>query len=88
MLRPCAAGPDRDAGGCPLRYEIVIDGLTLEALERATAAGLHRAAMAHQDSLSLITSGNYGGKLGPFHIRLHDVLERYAQDESPEAGGG
>ena len=27
-------------------YEIVIDGLTLEAVERATAAGLH-AAMSH-----------------------------------------
>ena len=24
-----------------------------------------------------VTAGNYGGKLGPFHIRLHDVLERY-----------
>ena len=57
-------------------YEIVIDGLTLEAVERATAAGLH-AAKLHEDSLALITSGNYGGKLGPFHIRLHDVLGRY-----------
>jgi formylmethanofuran--tetrahydromethanopterin N-formyltransferase len=57
-------------------YEIVIDGLTLEAVERATAAGLN-AAMSHQDALALVTSGNYGGKLGPFHIRLHDVLSRY-----------
>jgi formylmethanofuran--tetrahydromethanopterin N-formyltransferase len=57
-------------------YEVVIDGLTLEAVERATAAGAH-AATLHQDALSLITSGNYGGKLGPFHIRLHDVLSRY-----------
>ena len=31
-------------------YEIVIDGLTLEAVERATAAGVH-AATLHQDSL-------------------------------------
>jgi formylmethanofuran--tetrahydromethanopterin N-formyltransferase len=57
-------------------YEIVIDGLTLEAVERATAAGLHAAA-GHRESLSLVTSGNYGGKLGPFHIRLHDILARY-----------
>jgi formylmethanofuran--tetrahydromethanopterin N-formyltransferase len=54
-------------------YEIVIDGLSLEAVERATAAGL-RAAQAHAHALVLVTSGNYGGKLGPFHIRLHDVL--------------
>ena len=25
-----------------------------------------------------VTAGNYGGNLGPFHIRLHDVLDRYA----------
>jgi formylmethanofuran--tetrahydromethanopterin N-formyltransferase len=58
-------------------YEIVIDGLTLEAVERATAAGLN-AARQHANKLVAISAGNYGGKLGPFHIRLHDVLERYA----------
>ena len=52
-------------------YEVVIDGLTLSAVERATVAGV-RAACAFD--LVQITSGNYGGKLGPFHIRLHDVL--------------
>jgi formylmethanofuran--tetrahydromethanopterin N-formyltransferase len=58
-------------------YEIVIDGLSLDAVERATAAGLH-AAREHETNLVAITSGNYGGKLGPFHIRLHDVVGRYA----------
>jgi formylmethanofuran--tetrahydromethanopterin N-formyltransferase len=56
-------------------YEIVIDGLTLEAVERATAEGV-RAASRDDRGLVAITSGNYGGKLGPFHIRLHDVLSR------------
>jgi formylmethanofuran--tetrahydromethanopterin N-formyltransferase len=55
-------------------YEIVIDGLTLEAVERATAVGL-RAACSHD--LVQVSAGNYGGKLGPFHIRLTDVLSRY-----------
>ncbi len=55
-------------------YEIVIDGLTLAAVERATAVGARAAA--HQPGLVAITSGNYGGKLGPFHIKLKDVLER------------
>ena len=55
----------------------MIDGLSLEAVERATAAGLH-AARSHEADLALVTSGNYGGKLGPFHIKLHDVLSRYA----------
>jgi formylmethanofuran--tetrahydromethanopterin N-formyltransferase len=55
-------------------YEIVIDGLTLEAVERATAAGIRAVDSA---AVVAITAGNFGGKLGPFHIRLRDVLLRY-----------
>ncbi|WP_337173469.1 formylmethanofuran--tetrahydromethanopterin N-formyltransferase [Paludisphaera sp.] len=55
-------------------YEIVIDGLTLEAVERATAVGV-RAAVRGDRGLVAITSGNYGGKLGPHHIRLRDALK-------------
>jgi formylmethanofuran--tetrahydromethanopterin N-formyltransferase len=58
-------------------YEIVIDGLNLEAVERASAAGL-QAATSYGPSIT-VTAGNYGGKLGPFHIRLHDVLDRYSE---------
>lgn len=57
-------------------YEIVIDGLTLEAVERATAVGLDTLARP-ECGLIAITAGNYGGKLGPFHIRLHDVAGRW-----------
>jgi formylmethanofuran--tetrahydromethanopterin N-formyltransferase len=59
--------------GCA--YEIVIDGLTLEAVERATAQGI-RAAV--RPGVVQITAGNYGGRLGPFHIRLRDILNRYS----------
>src|SRR4051812_33700310 len=54
-------------------YEIVIDGLTLDAVERATAVGVRAGC---RPGIVAITAGNYGGKLGPFHIRLHDVLSR------------
>ena len=57
-------------------YEIVIDGLTLEAVERATVAGLHAASAF---DLVQMTAGNYGGKLGPFHIKLVEVLQRYSR---------
>jgi formylmethanofuran--tetrahydromethanopterin N-formyltransferase len=57
-------------------YEIVIDGLTLEAIERATAAGLRAGALPDK-SIVQLTAGNYGGNLGPFHIRLVDVLRRH-----------
>jgi formylmethanofuran--tetrahydromethanopterin N-formyltransferase len=56
-------------------YEIVIDGLSLEAVEWATALGA-RAALGGEGIVG-ITSGNYGGKLGPYHIRLRDVMGRY-----------
>ena len=55
-------------------YEIVIDGLTLEAVEEATAAGIRAGSLP---GVVQITSGNYGGKLGPFHIRPIDVLSRH-----------
>jgi len=61
--------------GVECGYEIVIDGLTLEAVEQATALGLRAGA---RPGILQITAGNYGGKLGPFHIRLVDVLARWA----------
>ena len=61
-------------------YEIVIDGLTLEAVERATAVGLVAAARPDRGVVA-ITAGNYGGKLGPFHIRLREVAGRTSTPE-------
>jgi len=53
-------------------YEIVIDGFTFEAIQQAMRAGLHAARQ--KPGLTLITAGNYGGKLGPHHFQLRDVL--------------
>jgi formylmethanofuran--tetrahydromethanopterin N-formyltransferase len=61
-------------------YEIVLDGLTLDAVERATALGLRAGC---RPGIVALTAGNYGGKLGPFHIRLHDVLGRYQANDRP-----
>jgi len=52
-------------------YEIVIDGLDLPAVEEATRAGIRAACLP---GVRLITAGNYGGKLGPFHLYLHKLL--------------
>lgn len=71
MLR--GLGAEALPAGVRCVYEIVIDGLTLEAVEHATLVGM-RAASAFD--LVRISAGNYGGKLGPFHVRLHDVLDR------------
>lgn len=52
-------------------YEIVIDGLDLLAVEEATRVGVRAACLPGVLSIS---AGNYGGKLGPFHLHLHKLL--------------
>ena len=53
-------------------YEIVIDGLDLAAVEEATRVGVRAACRC--PGVVRITAGNYGGKLGPFHIHLHKLI--------------
>lgn len=57
--------------GCVL--EIVIDGLDLPAVEEATRRGVRAAAEAGAVQIS---AGNYGGTLGQYQIKLHDVLSK------------
>ena len=52
--------------------EIVIDGLDRLAIERAMRLGLDAACMP---GIVEISAGNYGGKLGKHHFRLHDLLD-------------
>lgn len=60
-----------DDVGCVL--EIVIDGMDMPVIEEATRRGIHAAAEA---GATQISAGNYGGNLGQYHIKLHDVLAR------------
>jgi formylmethanofuran--tetrahydromethanopterin N-formyltransferase len=57
-------------------YEIVIDGLDEAAVGRAMAAGVREACSGGRGVVQ-VSAGNYGGNLGPFHLRLLDVLARY-----------
>ena len=50
-----------------------IDGVSLEAVKAATWAGMQAAA--GKPGIRRITAGNYGGKLGPFHIHLRELWE-------------
>jgi formylmethanofuran--tetrahydromethanopterin N-formyltransferase len=58
-------------------FEIVIDGLTVEAVRDAMAAGLDAAARA---GASHVTAGNYGGNLGPYHIDLRGLVPGLRDD--------
>ncbi|MGL4421958.1 MAG: formylmethanofuran--tetrahydromethanopterin N-formyltransferase, partial [Gemmataceae bacterium] len=53
-------------------YEIVIDALTMPAMIAAMRASLEAAISS--PGITHISAGNYGGKLGPFHLRLHEIL--------------
>ncbi len=52
-------------------YELVIDGVDLESVAAATRAGVLAAC---GPGVRRISAGNYGGKLGPHHLRLHEVI--------------
>lgn len=54
-------------------YEIVINGLTVEAVKRAMGEGVKAAARV--SGVVRISAGNYGGKLGPYKAFLKEVLE-------------
>jgi formylmethanofuran--tetrahydromethanopterin N-formyltransferase len=59
--------------GCVL--EIVIDGLTEEAVAEAMRAGLAAIVkLGPEQGAVRVGAGNYGGKLGPFHFHLKDLL--------------
>ncbi len=69
LRRSVATALPEEAGGV---YEIVIDGLGLSEVERATAVGV-RAACG--PGVVRISAGNYGGKLGKHLIRLRPLLQ-------------
>jgi formylmethanofuran--tetrahydromethanopterin N-formyltransferase len=54
-------------------YEIVINGLNLDAVKKAMAEGIKAAVKV--PGVVRISAGNYGGKLGPYHAYLKEVLE-------------
>lgn len=56
-------------------YEIIINGLDAAAVAGAMRRGIHAACNATAPSgVLVISAGNYGGNLGKFHFRLHEVL--------------
>ena len=51
--------------------EIVVDGLDRTAIEDALRAGIEAAC---RPGVVQISAGNYGGKLGKHHFKLHELL--------------
>ena len=56
--------------------EIVIDGLNEKAIREAIRAGVHAVCkFGPKKGIYRISAGNYGGKLGPYHFHLWDILK-------------
>jgi len=63
---------DADVGSV---LEIVIDGLTADAVANAMRAGIAAIVkLGPKRGAVRISAGNYGGKLGPHHFHLKDLL--------------
>jgi formylmethanofuran--tetrahydromethanopterin N-formyltransferase len=55
--------------------EIVIDGLDVEAIKEAMRAGVEAACTLGPDQgIYRISAGHYGGKLGPYHFHLREIM--------------
>lgn len=55
--------------------EVVLDGMSFDAIAAAIKTGVTAACHAAADhGLLRVTAGNYGGKLGRHHFHLHEVM--------------
>lgn len=56
--------------------EIVIDGLSFDDIAKAMKVGIEAICnLGVASGVKRISAGNYGGKLGPHHFKLHEVLK-------------
>jgi formylmethanofuran--tetrahydromethanopterin N-formyltransferase len=55
--------------------EIVIDGLSFDDIAKAMKVGIEAICALKSSGVKRISAGNYGGKLGPHHFKLHDILK-------------
>jgi formylmethanofuran--tetrahydromethanopterin N-formyltransferase len=53
-------------------YEIVINGVNEEVIKKAMAVGIKAAVTV--PGVKKISAGNYGGKLGKYQLKLHDLF--------------
>jgi len=52
-------------------YEIILDGATEDAIRQAMKLGIEAAVKL--PGITRISAGNYGGKLGKYQYKLHEL---------------
>jgi formylmethanofuran--tetrahydromethanopterin N-formyltransferase len=68
-LRPLTASALEEGVNSVL--EVVLDGLDAGVVSRAMRAGIDAAC---RPGVRAISAGNYGGKLGPYHFHLREIM--------------
>ena len=68
-LKPLTASALGDGVNSVL--EVVLDGLDADVVSRAMRAGIEAAC---RPGVRAISAGNYGGKLGPYHFHLREIM--------------
>lgn len=59
--------------------EIVIDGLGFDDIAESMRVGIEAICkLGAASGVKRISAGNYGGKLGPHHFKLHDIMSKTA----------
>lgn len=57
--------------------EVVIDGLTMQAVINALRVGIDAVCqLGKEQGIHKITAGNYGGKLGQYHFHLWEIYSK------------
>jgi len=55
--------------------EVIIDGMSRAAVEKATRVGIEAiCALGAESGVHRISAGNYGGRLGKHHFKLHEIM--------------
>lgn len=56
--------------------EIVVNGIDEQDVSDAMRVGIQAVCnLGRQQGITRVSAGNYGGKLGQFHFRLHEVMK-------------
>ncbi|MDI1361260.1 formylmethanofuran--tetrahydromethanopterin N-formyltransferase [Methylotenera sp.] len=60
--------------------EIVIDGMGFEDIAESMRVGIQAICdLGEASGVKRISAGNYGGKLGPHHFKLHEIMSGVAK---------
>ncbi len=63
------------SASCESVMEIVIDGLSKQDIDKAMRVGIQAVCeLGATSGIQRISAGNYGGKLGPFHFHLQEIM--------------